>query len=87
MSIVGYGQRAMYAGSYAVKNRGILEISNPLKNGVITDWDAMEDIWYHMFYEELLLPPDKFPILHTEPVGNPISCKEKLAEVNNFVRS
>lgn len=60
-------------------------MSSPIKNGVITDWDAMEDIWYHMFYEELLLPPDKYPILLTEPVGNPMSCKEKLIEVNDFI--
>lgn len=86
MSIVGYGQRASYAGQYAIDNRGILDISSPMQNGIITDWDAMEDIWYHMFYEELETPPEKYPILHTEPVGNPMSCKEKLVEVS-FLRT
>lgn len=84
MNIVGYGQRVAYAGQHAVENRGILDISNPISNGIITDWDAMEQIWYHMYFEELLVPPENFNILHTEPINNPMSCREKLIEVNKI---
>lgn len=84
MSIVGYGQRELYAGLFAKDNRGILDINSPIQDGIITDWEAMEEIWYHMFYEELLIPPEKYPILLTEPVGNPTSCQEKLVEVKHF---
>jgi len=72
----------VYGGQYAKENRGILDIKNPTQNGMIIDWDAMEDIWYHMYFEELMVPPENYPILHSEPVNNPISSQEKLIEVN-----
>jgi len=84
MNIAGYGRRHMYAGQSAKDNRGILDTSCPMKNSIITDWDAMETIWTHMFYDDLMVPPENFNILHTESFENPPSCREKLVEVDNF---
>lgn len=53
-----------------------------MNNGLITDWDAMEQMWCHIFYEELLTPPENFNILHTESLLNSMQCREKLIEVN-----
>lgn len=44
----------------------------------------MEEIWTHMYYEDLLVPPEKCNILHTESIDNPMSSREKLTEVNFF---
>lgn len=84
MNIPGYGQRVTYACQFAKENQGIFDITCPVRNGIISDWDAMEQIWYHMYYEDLLVPPENFNILHTEPVNNPKSCREKIIEVKTF---
>lgn len=47
----------------------------------------MEQIWYRMYYEELLVPPEHFNILHTEMDMNLKSSREKLFEVNDFINT
>lgn len=87
MSIIGYGQRATYVGQTALENRGVLNTSRPINNGIITDWDAMENFWAHMYYEMLMTPPEEHCILHTEPIDNPQENREKLIEVKTFPTS
>lgn len=71
-----------FIGRYAQANQDLLEtITRPINRGAITDWDAMDDLWNHMYYEELLVPPEQFPILHTEMVDNSMSSREKHIEV------
>ncbi|XP_050527943.1 uncharacterized protein LOC126898036 [Daktulosphaira vitifoliae] len=81
VSMIGYGQRNIYVGDYAVENRGVLNVSNPMQNGIITDWEAMEQMYYHMYYENLTVPPESYNIIHTEAPLNPKGCREKLAEM------
>jgi len=57
-----------------------------MENSVITDWDAMEAIWTHMFYEDLMVPPENFNILHTESFDNSREGREKLVEVKRTPR-
>lgn len=57
----------------------------PINNGVITDWDAMEYIWNQMYYEDLLVPPEDYNILHTESIMNNESSREKLVEVSHSI--
>lgn len=80
--MLGISQRPIYGGQFAKDNQGVLNISDPIKNCIITDWDAMEDVWFHMYYEQLLIPPENYAILHTEPTHNSIPCRDKLFEVN-----
>lgn len=75
-------QHDKYIGRYAQANEDLLDtITRPISRGAITDWDAMDDLWNHMYYEELLVPPEQFPILHTEMVENSMSSREKHIEV------
>ncbi|XP_050063449.1 actin-like isoform X2 [Aphis gossypii] len=79
--MLGTSQRPIYGGQFAKDNQGVLNISDPIKNCIITDWDAMEDVWFHMYYEQLLIPPENYAILHTEPTHNSIPCRDKLFEI------
>lgn len=80
--MMGSTQRPVYSGQFCHENKGILETSVPIHDCLITDWDAMEEVWFHMFYEQLSIPPENYAILLTEPVHNPIPLREKLYEVN-----
>ena len=53
----------------------------PIQNGVVTNWDDMEEIWYHTFDKELRVDPEEYPVLLTEPPLNPRENREKMAEI------
>jgi len=53
----------------------------PIERGIITDWEAMEKVWHHTFYNELRIAPEEHPILLTEAPLNPKAHREKLTEI------
>lgn len=52
----------------------------PIENGVITNWDAMEEIWSYIFFDQLKMGEDT-GILHTEATSNPRANREKIVEL------
>ncbi|XP_075404032.1 uncharacterized protein LOC142446174 [Tenrec ecaudatus] len=57
-------------GSYPVLNRG-----------VVSDWDALEVLWQHLFYCRLRMQPEELAVLVADSPVSPRTNREKVAEI------
>ncbi|XP_048232891.1 actin-related protein 4 isoform X2 [Ricinus communis] len=78
----GKGKRKLYVGSQAVGfRRDHMEVLSPIKDGVVVDWDIVDNIWDHAFRECLLIDPKEHPMLLAEPSFNSQQQRERTAEL------
>lgn len=72
-NVVGRGRHAgvfksttqppVWLGEEAWQKRSMLLLKSPVEDGIITNWDDMERLWHHAFYNELRVPPEEHPVL------------------------
>jgi len=53
----------------------------PIQNGMITDWDAMEKLWDHMFHSGLEAAPSQHAVVMTEPPLIPKQQREQIVRI------
>ena len=79
--MIGMGQKDFYVGDEAIDKRGILSLKRPIERGIVTNWDDMEALLHHAFYNELRVAPEEHPVLITESPLNPKSQRQRLTQV------
>merc|ERR1711957_838369 len=88
----GVTQKSEYIGDEAQQKRGVLNLRYPIANGIVSDWEDMEKVWHHTFFNELrVTPSDVQGVLVTEAPRNPKQNRERMLtamfetfEVNNM---
>ena len=70
-----------FVGQDALTKRGVLKLYYPIEHGQVDSWNDMEKLWYHIFYDKLLVPPEEHPILLTETPLAAKSNREQLTQV------
>ncbi|KAI8055165.1 actin family [Syncephalis plumigaleata] len=68
-------------GDEAAALRSILQMSYPMENGIVKNWEDMRHVWDYTFHDKLRIDPKDSKILLTEPPMNPLKNREKMAEV------
>lgn len=71
----------IYVGDEACAKSGTLILKSPIERGIIVNWDDIEKIWHHTFYNELRVDPADHPVLLTESIKCPKSHREKMIQI------
>lgn len=80
--MVGMDQKDFYFGEEAISKKSLLNISYPVRQGLVVDIDMLEKIFEHqIFNTELRVSPEDHKIMLTEPPNNPKKNREELVDL------
>jgi len=69
------------ADSIGDENPVALKLVCPLHRGVVSDWESLEWLWSHAFYDKMKIDPKCHRVLIAEPLLNPKVERERMASL------
>ena len=79
--MVGGQNKDYFVGFEAHTKKDLLNLRMPIENGLVTNWDEMEKVWHHTFYNELMVKPEEHPVVLTEKPLCPKMNREKMIQI------
>ncbi|KAG8508551.1 Actin-like protein 7A [Galemys pyrenaicus] len=77
----GDNRKETYVGQELINPDIRLKLINPLRHGIIVDWDSVQDIWDYLFQKEMKITPEEHAVLVSDPPLSPHTNREKYAEM------
>lgn len=71
----------LYIGREAMEKRDILEISHPVKYSTVLNWEEIDKIYHHIFFNQLIADPNQSKVLLFEPPLNKRANREKITQL------
>jgi len=53
----------------------------PIEKGLVTDWDMLEKVYKHTWYQIMRLAPEEKPCLYIETPQAPKAQREKITQI------
>ena len=80
-SLLQIQPKEVYVGDEADAKRGVLRLTSPIQHGIVTNWEDMEKIWHHVFYNELSVSAEDYPLVLTEDLLNTKANRERMVQI------
>eukprot|EP01125_Pyxidicula_operculata_P015879 TRINITY_DN5408_c0_g1_i2.p1 TRINITY_DN5408_c0_g1~~TRINITY_DN5408_c0_g1_i2.p1 ORF type:complete len:258 (-),score=10.24 TRINITY_DN5408_c0_g1_i2:437-1174(-) len=77
----GSTTKSRYIGSELQTLRGICTLKPVMSEGTVINWDYFEQVFHHIFYDELKICPEEHPLLVTLGVRVPKATEEKYLQI------
>mmetsp|Transcript_115239 Transcript_115239/g.358868 ORF Transcript_115239/g.358868 Transcript_115239/m.358868 type:complete len:378 (+) Transcript_115239:62-1195(+) len=77
----GSEKRDYFMGEEAISKKGVLSLSYPLEHGIVKDWNDMEKVWHHTFFDALRVNPEERACVVSEAPMNPRKNRERMVEM------
>ncbi|KAM6183192.1 actin-like protein 7A [Erethizon dorsatum] len=77
----GNNRKETFVGQELLNPEVHLKLVNPLRHGIIVDWDTVQDIWEYLFQQEMKIAPEEHAVLVSDPTLSPHTNREKYAEM------
>jgi actin-related protein 2 len=78
--VEGVEIKDIMVGAEAEKVRSMLQITYPLENGIVTNWEELEYVWDYTFSSQLKVETAGKKILLTEPPLNPVKNRKQMLQ-------
>jgi actin-related protein len=79
--MIGGKNRDFFVGYEAAAKASLLNLRSPVENGFVTNWEDMEKLWSHVFYNDLVIAPASNCVLLAEKSTISRQSREKAMQI------